>query len=189
MITSPALDIKVTTLPHTKEQIHSIPLVQSIPATRYPSTPTPASLPRLLPSSLRLASGFSQPHNLQTSKQRSGPLTDPRHSSVPSSAIPQPAQGFQAPLTSDAHAHGVLPLHNAGKRFTLSNLHSSMPCPVPSITSQKHLAALVSVTFSPYLQSLWGPVPFDSKDHNREKNRFARYECRSALGMGVGREQ
>lgn len=94
MITSPALDIKVTVLPHTKEQIHSIPLAQRIPATRYPSTPTPASFPRLLPSSLRLTSGLPQPHNLQTLKQRSGPLTDPWHSSVPSSANPPARPGL-----------------------------------------------------------------------------------------------
>lgn len=60
-----------------------------------------------------------------------------------------------------------------------------------STTSHKHLAALVSATLSPYLQSLWGFAPFGSKDQNVEQNRFAGCDCRTAPGMGimVGREQ
>lgn len=58
-------------------------------------------------------------------------------------------------------------------------------CAMPSPASQKLLPALVSATFSPYLQSLWEFAPFDSKDQDVEQNRFARCDCRRALGMGI----
>lgn len=72
---------------------------------------------------------------------------------------------------------------------------SPLPCCAAAChaqyTSQKHLAALVSATFSLYLQSLGGFAPFDSKEQNVEHNRFARCDCRRALAMGiiVGREK
>lgn len=81
------------------------------------------------------------------------------------SASPAPAPSDQgAALPDDGAEKGpqrlnpVLSNPREAWRFTLSNLHGSVLRPVPSITSQNHLAALVSVTFSPHLQSLQGPV-------------------------------
>ena len=52
MIISSSMDIKVTTLPHTKEHFYRIPLAQYIPATNCHKTLEPGVIPMLLLSSL-----------------------------------------------------------------------------------------------------------------------------------------
>lgn len=65
-------------------------------------------------------------------------------------------------------------------------IDTKVTSPILCSSVQKHLAALVSATFS-----VWGFAPFDSKEQNVEHNRFAGCDCRRALGIGivVGREK